>query len=50
MTDSLGSGSAAATLIWAGTGYAAFAAASATTTALTVQFVDVDGAVRCWVL
>ena len=45
MTDSVGA-SSSAQAIWAGEGYSAFAAASATLNELTISYIDSDGAVR----
>lgn len=43
MTDKMGSKTSEGDLIWAGTGYSAFAAVAATPETLTVNFVNIYG-------
>ena len=46
MTDSLGKQSSKATLKWSGVGYAGFAVGIATSTSLTISFIDVNNYVK----
>jgi hypothetical protein len=43
LTDKLGSKGSEGNLVWAGTGYSAFAAISATEESLTVSYINIHG-------
>ena len=43
LTDKLGSKGSEGNLVWAGTGYSAFAAISATEESLTVSYINING-------